>query len=576
MRFSSLFGCTLREVPSDAELVSHQLSVRAGLIRRLAAGIYSYLPLGWRVLRNIANIVRQEMDAAGGQELLMPIVHPADLWRATGRYDAPEPGQALLRFKDRAGRGMVLAMTHEEAATHLAGQVIRSYRQLPLMVYQIQTKFRDEPRSRGGLIRAREFIMKDAYSFHSADESLDVYYSRVCRAYLSILERCGVEAIRLEAAAGMMGGSTSHEFVVVNDGGADRLVLCPRCEYAANAESARFGKGEGATGWEAAIERVPTPGAKTIEGVASLLGVPTRQTLKAVFYTTPSGDVVFSVIRGDLEVNESKLSSVLGGVSLEPASTEALEAAGLVPGYASPVGVSGARVVADDSIQSGSNFVAGANEPGFHLKNVNYPRDFDADTIADIALARDGDPCPRCGSALEAASGIEVAHVFKLGTKYSEALGASFVDSDGTAKPLVTGCYGIGLGRLMSCIIEQHHDHNGIIWPVSVAPFQIHIVSLGRHGSAVDEAAQALYQRLTVEGWEVLYDDREESAGVKFNDADLIGIPVRLTISRRMLERQSIELKARWEDAHHVVADAEVGAATRRILARDRSSAARS
>ena len=568
MRFSTLFGRTLRETPSDAELVSHQLSLRAGLIRQLAAGIYSYLPLGWRVLRKIESILREEMDAADGQELSMPVVQPAEIWRATGRYDAPAPGPALLRFKDRGDHEMVLGMTHEEAVTDLARQEIKSYRQLPLMVYQIQTKFRDEPRPRGGLVRVREFIMKDGYSFHADYDSLDAYYPRVYQAYLNIFNRCAVHTISVEADSGFMGGSTSHEFMVVSEAGEDTLILCPQCRYAANAEKAQFIKGRVSGGDPLPLERVPTPGATTIEAVARLLGVETVQTLKAVFYSTPEGEVIFALIRGDLEVNQTKLSNALMGAELHPSTEEELRAAGIVAGYASPVGLSRVRVIADDSIQAGSNFVAGANERGYHLKNVNYPRDFRVETLADIALARSGDPCPQCGQPLTATRGIEAGHVFKLGTKYSTSVGATFLDRDGVAKPLVMGCYGIGLGRLLACIVEQHHDERGIIWPVSVAPLQVHIVSLGTNNPQVFEAAEALYQRLLSAGYEVLYDDRAESAGVKFNDADLIGIPVRLTVSQRALESHSIELKLRWAAERSLVPEAEVEAAIERALGR--------
>ena len=566
MRFSTMFGGTLRESPSGAEMVSHQLSVRAGLIRQLATGIYSYLPLGLRVLHKIEEIIREEMEAIDGQELLMPVVQPATLWKASGRYDAPAPGPALLRFQDRTGHDMVLAMTHEESVTDLAHQMIHSYRQLPLMVYQFQTKFRDEARSRGGLVRVREFLMKDAYSFHPDQKSLDEYYPHVYQAYSRILERCGVQAVPVAAASGMMAGSTSHEFMVLNQGGEDSLILCPHCKYAANVESAVFAKGEGVHGQELAMERVPTPGATTIEKVARLLGIETKQTLKAVFYTTSEDEVIFCLIRGDLEINESKLSSLLGGVGLEHATAKELEGAGLVAGYASPIGVSGVRVIADDSIRSGSNFVAGANEEGYHLKNVNYPRDFEVDVVADIALAREGDACLNCGEPLTTARGIEVGHIFELGTKYAEALAANYLDHDGIAKPLWMGCYGIGLGRLLACIIEQHHDEHGIIWPVSVAPFQVHIVALGGRDAAVEETAEALYAHLGDQGFQVLYDDRRESPGAKFNDADLIGIPVRLTVSHRSLEKGGIEIKARWEDTRQVIPTAEIGLAIQSIL----------
>jgi len=566
MRISKLFARTLRETPADAEMVSHRLLLRAGLIRQLAAGIYSYLPLGWRALRKIEQILREEMDAVGGQEILMPVAQPAELWRESGRYDAPAPGPALLRFVDRGAHEMVLAMTHEEAVTDLARQIIHSYRQLPLVTYHIQIKFRDEPRSRGGLVRVREFTMKDAYSFHADQEDLDAYYPRMYAAYENVFRRCGLEVVPVQADTGFMGGSGSHEFIALNEFGEDALVLCPDCNYAANAEAADIEKGKGFREEERPIEKVPTPDTKTIEAVASLLGVEKRQTLKAVFYSTHDGEMVFGVIRGDLDVNETKLSNALGGVELHPSTEEELREAGIVAGYASPVGLEGVRVVADDSILTGSNFVAGANEPGYHLRNVNYPRDVQPDLITDIALAREGDTCARCGGTLQVRRGIEVGHVFKLGTKYSEAMGAHYLDRDGVAKPLVMGCYGIGTGRLLACIIEQHHDDKGIIWPVSVAPYQVHIVSLGTNDDDVVKAAEALYQRLGAAGLEVIYDDRDESAGVKFNDADLMGIPVRVTVSRRTIAAEGFEVKARWEEERTMVRDAELEAAVRQML----------
>ena len=562
MRLSTLFGRTLREVPSDAIMTSHQLAIRAGLIRQLATGIYSYLPLGWRVLRKLEHIIRQEMDAIGGQELSMPIVQPAELWQASGRYDAPAPGPVLLRFQDRGGHDMVLGMTHEEAVTALARSELFSYRQLPVMVYQIQTKFRDEARSRGGLVRVREFIMKDGYSFHADQRDLEDYYPRVYGAYERLLQRVGVETVPVEADSGMMGGTASHEFMMVHPDGEDTLVLCPVCHYAANSEAAVFDKGPGVTTPLAPLERVATPGSTTIEGLARLLQIEARQTAKAVFYVG-EGLLIFAVIRGDLEVNAHKLSAALGGAELRAATEDELRTAGIVAGYASPVGIvkDGAlpiRVIVDDSLRSGANFVAGANEEGYHLLNVNYPRDFQADLVTDIALATDGAVCARCGAALRTVRSIEVGHVFKLGTKYAEAMGATFSDENGQTIPLTMGCYGLGLGRLLACIIEQHHDEWGIIWPACVAPYQVHLVSLGDRDSEVAVAAEALYERLLGQGYEVLYDDRDERAGVKFNDADLIGCPLRLTVSRRTVKENGVELKLRRSKERRLIADADI------------------
>ena len=545
MRLSSSFGRTLRETPAEAELISHQLLLRAGMIRQLAAGIFSYLPLGWRALAKIEQIMREEMDAIGCQEMKMPVVNPAEIWQATGRWQAPAPGQALLRFKDRGQHDMVLAMTHEEVVAQLLTSEISSYRQLPLMIYHIQTKFRDEPRSRGGLIRVREFTMKDAYSAHADYESLDEFYWKIYHAYERIFARSGSQTFVVEGDTGIMGGAVSHEFMALSDMGEDVLIICPQCGYAANAEKAELKVSQLPEEAELPTEEVATPGCKTIEQVAGFLGVTTSKTYKAVFYTTAQGEVVFAVIRGDLDVNEVKLSNTLGGVELHASTAEELAKAGIVAGYASPVGLKGVRVIADKSLSSGRNFVGGANREGYHLKNVNYPRDFKADLVADIALARQDDACIRCGGALRASRGIEAGHVFKLGTKYSAAVGANFLDKDGESKPMIMGSYGIGAGRLLSIIVEQHHDDKGIIWPVAVAPYQVHLVRLGADPVVIAEADR-LYGELQQKGYETLYDDREETAGVKFNDADLIGTPLRLTVSARTMKAGIVEAKRRW------------------------------
>ena len=572
MRLANLFGHTLRESPAEAEMPSHQLALRAGLVRQMAAGIYSYLPLGWRALQAIAAIVREEMVAAGGQELLMPLAQPAELWRASGRYDAPAPGPALLRFSDRGNHEMVLAMTHEEAATDLARQEIHSYRQLPLMIFQIQLKFRDEPRARGGLVRVREFLMKDGYSFHTDEDSLGAQYDRVYAAYQRILARCELDATVVEADSGMMGGRRSHEFMVVNPAGEDTLLRCEDCGYAANAETAAFAKAPGTAGEPAPVERIATPGTTSIDALARLLGITPAKTLKAVFFAGPAGELIFAVIRGDLEVNEAKLSTLLGGIELAPAGSDLLAAAGIVPGYASPVSIGASRtapvrVVADDSVSLGANFVAGANETGYHLRNVNYPRDFQADLVGDIALARDGDRCPHCGAALHAVRGIEVGHIFQLGTKYSEQMGATFHDAAGRECPLVMGCYGIGLGRLLACVLEQHRDERGIVWPASLAPYPVHVVVLGDADTPVGQAAADLETALCAAGLEPLFDDRSESAGVKFNDADLMGMPVRLTVSRRSLAQGGVEIKGRSEESPHLVPVDQAVAAVQAMLA---------
>lgn len=542
VRWSRYFLPTWKEQPAEADLPSHRLMLRAGLIRPLAAGIYTYLPFGWRALRKVEAIVREEMDAIGGAELHMPVVHPAELWARTGRLETAGP--QLVRFQDRAGREMVLGPTHEEVVTDLARREIQSWRQLPLMLYQIQTKFRDEPRARGGLVRVREFTMKDGYSFHEDAADLDRYYPEVYRAYLSIFRRCGLATVPVEAESGMMGGSGSHEFMLPNDQGEDTFVSCDRCGYAANREGAVAAKGADPDETLRAVEEVATPGCETIEAVAALLGVPTRKTAKAVFYRT-GGSLVFVVIRGDLEVNEAKLAQVLGAADLVPATEGDIRAVGAVPGYASPLGVSGARVVVDDSVAAARNLVAGANREGFHLRNVNFPRDFPSSDVVDVALARDGDGCLRCGGTLRGQRGIELGHIFKLGTRYSQALDATFLDREGHARPLIMGCYGIGVGRLLAAVLEAHHDDAGIVWPASVAPFHVLVTVLNPKETEPLAFACSVGESLGRMGFDVLLDDRERTAGEKFHDAKLLGIPVLVVIGPRSLRKGEVDLERR-------------------------------
>jgi prolyl-tRNA synthetase len=512
------------------------------MIRQVATGIYSYLPLGWRVLRKIENIIREEMDAIDGQEMRMPSAQPAELWHETGRYS--DAGPTLAHFRDRSNRELVLGITHEEVVTDLARREIHSYRQLPFMVYQIQTKFRDEPRSRGGLMRAREFTMKDGYSFHADQADLDAYYPRVYQAYENIFRRCGVEFLAVEADPGLMGGASSHEFMALNEAGEDALIICDCCHYSANAESAVARVEEESGEPERPLEQVATPGTTTIDDLASYLGVETRQTLKAIFYMAKE-ELVFVVIRGDREVNEAKLARLLKVAELTIAEQQDVARAGIVAGYASPVSQVGRfRIVADQSINWGSNFVAGANRAGYHLLNVNHRRDFQADLLGDIASVREGDRCVRCGSGLRMTTGIELGHIFKLGTRYSELMGATFLDRDGQKRPLVMGCYGIGTGRLMAAVVEQCHDERGIVWPPPIAPFDVHLIALGTEGEIAD-TAESLYHMLHGQNCQTLYDDRDESAGVKFNDADLIGVPLRLTVGSRSLKAHGVEIKRR-------------------------------
>ena len=556
MRMSKLFGRTQREAPADAEMISHQLLLRAGMVRALGVGIYTYLPLGWRVLRRIEQILRQEMEALGGQELLMPVVQPAEVWRSSGRWD--EVDATLLRFQDRTGHDMALAMTHEEVFASLLRREVDSYRRLPLMIYHIQTKFRDEKRSRGGLIRVREFLMKDAYSAHASEADLDAFYPLMLQAYRSIFDRCGVAPIAVEADSGMMGGSTSHEFVLLHEGGEDTVAICDACGAAANTEHAHLAKEEDASLAQelAPVQEVPTPGCKTIAQVAEYVGVPTSQTLKAVFFATEEDqpELIFAVIRGDLDVNEVKLGRLVGNKLLRPAEEDQIRAIGAVPGYASPIGVRGARVIADDSVRLGRNFVVGANREGYHLAGVNYDRDFAGESVTDIALVRDGDRCPHCDGRWRLQRGIELGHCFKLGTRYTGPLGIVYQDADGQDHPVIAASYGIGLGRLMAAIVESHHDEHGICWPAAVAPYTVHLVSLVR-GEDLIAQAEAFYQRLVDTGIDVLYDDRQGiSAGVKFNDADLIGCPVRLTFGQRSLKRGGVEVKLRNASERTVVA----------------------
>ena len=545
MRFSKLFGKTLREASAEAESISHQFLLRAGMIAQEAAGIYSYLPSGWRVLRKIENIVREEMDEAGGQELMLPVLQPLELWQQSGRHGSF--GQSLFTLTDRKEHKLALGPTHEEVITDLVRRYVQSYRDLPLFLYQIQTKFRDEPRPRGGLLRVREFIMKDLYSFDVDEAGLDESYEKMTQAYKNIYARLGLPAVMVEADSGAIGGKESHEFMVLTESGEDVIIYCPDCGYTANAEKAQSGKTTILSEPKnpLPLEEIATPGAKTIEEVASFIAVPASQTLKAVFYTVNNNELVFLIIRGDLEVNEIKLRNTLKCSELRLATEDEVVKAGIVAGFASPIGINGVKIVADDSINSGSNFIAGANKPGYHFRNVNCPRDFQVDFIVDIAMASAGHACPKCGGKLSSARGIEVGHVFKLGTILSEKLGASFLDRDGRSKPIIMGCYGIGLGRLLAAMVEQSHDNKGIIWPLSVAPYQVYLCPLYLDNPEIGSIAEDLYQKLEEEGIEVLFDERSESTGVKFNDADLLGIPLRLTLSPRTLKIQSIEAKWR-------------------------------
>jgi prolyl-tRNA synthetase len=568
MRMSKLFNQTLREAPADAEVTSHKLLVRAGYIQQLASGIFTYLPLAKRVLTKIENIMRQEIDAIGGQEVLMPVVQPAELWKETGRWY--KIGSEMGRFQDKSGRDMVLAMTHEEVVTDLVRKSIRSYRQLPALIYHIQTKWRDDPRPRAGLIRVREFTMKDSYSLDMDQAGLDQQYRAHYQAYFDIFHRCGLPVKAFKSDVGFMGGSLAHEFMYLTPIGEDTLLICENCGYAANRQIARFKKETNAGEKPLEIEKVATPGTKTIADLANFLEIPKSRTAKAVFLmaqildgTESSNRLVLAIVRGDMDLNETKLANVVNAKELRPALEEEIIASGAVPGYASPKGLKETLVVVDDVIPDSPNLVAGANEAGFHLRNVNYERDYTADVVADITVAEEGSSCPDCGHTLIIQRGVEVGNIFKLGTHFSESMGANFLDAEGNLKPVIMGSYGIGSGRLMASVVEEHHDDYGIIWPISIAPYSIHLIvlpsksTLGQGEERDDHdpvtIADRLYQEFQASGLEILYDDRQESPGVKFNDADLLGIPIRVTVSERALRAGGIEVKRRDEKEKNII-----------------------
>ncbi|OGO28461.1 MAG: proline--tRNA ligase [Chloroflexi bacterium RBG_16_54_18] len=569
---SKLFSQTLREAPSEAEIPSHSLLLRAGFIRQLAAGIFTYMPMGRRSLNKIENIIRLEINQIGGQEISMPVVHPADIWKTSGRWYQVD--DEMGRFKDRSGRDMVLAMTHEEVVADLVRKEVRSYRQLPLLVYHIQTKWRDDPRPRAGLIRVREFTMKDSYSLDADWEGLDLQYRAHFQAYFNIFQRCGLPVVAVKSDVGMMGGQLAHEFIFLTPIGEDTLMVCQKCGFSANRQVAKFCKPLLPQEAALEIERVSTPGCKTIDELSDFLGVPHARTAKAVFMvaeTTEGQEIVehfvFALVRGDMEVNETKLANAAKARALRPATEAEIRSTGAVPGYASPVGLKNLMVVVDDVIPHSPNLVSGANMDGFHLKNVNYGRDFQADIIADIALARDGDTCEVCGGDLSSVRGVEVGNIFKLGTRYSDAFGCNYLDAEGQPRPVVMGSYGIGSGRLLACVAEAYHDEKGLVWPVSIAPYHLHLVLLvGKGSPETSRVAERLYRELEQAGIEVLFDDRSESPGVKFNDADLIGLPIRLTVSERALQAGGVEFKRRDEEARQVIPPEEVIVKVRETL----------
>ena len=556
MKVTQLVTKSLRDAPPEAETASHRLMLRAGLIYQVAAGIYASLPLAYKSLRKIENIIREEMDRAGGQELLMPALQPLELWEQTGRGAAF--GDNLFSLEDRRGRPMVLAPTHEEVVTGIVKANVQSYRDLPVILYQIQTKFRDEPRPRAGLVRVREFAMKDAYSFNADEESLDDSYQAMAQAYKNIYRRCGLPVLMAEADSGAIGGKDSHEFILATPTGEDTVITCPACGYTANAEKASGVYHELSAEDEESLEEVSTPGVKTIDGLAQYLNISDEKTFKAVFYMA-DGEVVFVTIRGDLEVNDIKLKNALRASDLRLADDQEVAKAGLVAGSASAIGIHDIKRVGDLSITRGNNFVVGGNKPDTHLRGANYPRDFQVDILTDIALARPGQGCPNCGQPLEAVRGVEVGHIFKLGTFFSEALGANYLDREGQHQPIIMGCYGIGVGRLLAAAIEQNHDDKGIMFPAPIAPYQVHLVGLNLADEQVAEEAERLYQELKDQGIEVLYDDRtDQTAGVKLNDVDLLGLPVRLVVSPRNVKAGVVEFKQRLDETSSLVPAGEV------------------
>ena len=544
MRVSKMFAPTLREVPAEAEVVSHQLLLRAGFMRKSTNGMYSYLPLAWRVLKKIENIVREEMDNAGAQEIMMPIMQPAEIWQESGRWGAY--GAEMIRLKDRHNREYCLGPTHEEMVTTLIKGDVRSYRQLPMNVYQIQDKFRDERRPRFGLMRSRDFIMKDAYSFDRDEAGLDVSYKSMYDAYTNVFNRCGLTFRPVEADSGAIGGSGSHEFMVIAESGEAEIVYCTECDYAANVEKAEMHVIEAAD--EAALERaeVETPNCKSIADVCAFLNMPVEKSVKAVAYKSEKG-LILCFVRGDHEVNEVKVINTCDVLEVEMADESLLVENGTCGGYMGPVGIDPEKVmvVVDHSVMQMRNFCCGANKEGYHMINVNPGRDFTQTFVADIRLIQEGDPCPHCGGKVSKARGIEVGQVFKLFTKYSAAMNCTFLDENGKENPMVMGCYGIGVSRTMAACIEQNNDKDGMIWPVAIAPYEVLVVPVNTKDEASTAKAEEIYEVLKKAGVEAVIDDRNERPGVKFKDADLIGYPLRVVVGPKTLAEGNIEVKAR-------------------------------
>jgi prolyl-tRNA synthetase len=558
-KMSQMFSQTLRAAPSDAETAGHAMLLRAGYIRPLASGIFSFLPLARRSMNKIEAIIHDEMHRIGGQEITMPVIHPAELWQETGRWFTI--GSEMGRFKDKNSRDMVLAMTHEEVVADLVRSEIRSYRQLPRLVYQIQTKWRDDPRPRAGLIRVREFPMLDSYSLDADFDGLEQQYQAHYEAYFRIFERCGLPVMAVKSDTGMMGGKVAHEYMYLTPIGEDTIMHCSQCGYAANRQIAKVDYPNPPQEDLLPVEPVATPHASTIADLAEYLHIPVERTAKAVFFTAriegkEDPVLVFTVVRGDMDVNETKLTNLIKAIDLRPALDEEIKGVGAVPGYASPVGLKKSDsllVVADTLVLNSPNLVAGANREGFHMLNVNLGRDFKADITGDLVSVREGDPCPDCGSPLLASRAVEVGNIFQLGTRYTDALGCTYTDDQGNLKPVVMGSYGIGVGRLLGCLAEHYHDEKGLMLPCIIAPYQVYIVVIPGKSDQVLPAALKLAEEVEAAGLDVLVDERAETPGVKFNDADLIGSPYRITISERSLAQGCVELKSRTEVSPNLI-----------------------
>ncbi|MGB9769235.1 MULTISPECIES: proline--tRNA ligase [Caldisericum] len=545
MKIKDFFLPTLREDPQDAEIESHKLMIKAGLIRKMAAGVYSYLPFGLIALKNVEKIIREEMNKAGALELLFPAIMPKELWDETGRWDIY--GDEMFKVKDRKGRFFCLGPTHEEAVVDLARRELRSYKDLPKIFYQIQTKYRDEIRPRFGLMRAREFLMKDAYSFDTSEENLEISYKKMYDAYINIFERCHLDVIPIEADSGAIGGKVSHEFVVISDlGGESEFVMCPKCGYAANTEAAKsLDTDPNEVETELPLKKIETFDNRTIEEVSNFLNLPKGKLVKSLVYKI-DGKYFLAIVKGDDELNEVKLKNFFSAKTLELASED--EVFNIFKAHIGAIGPinSPIEVIVDKRILKMKNFVCGANEDGFHFKNVNIGRDFNPNYVEDIRTVKEGDLCPKCGTPFKKFNGIELGHTFKLGTKYSEKMNATFLDADGKERYFIMGCYGIGVGRTLQAIVEKFHDDKGIIWPINIAPFKVEIVPINLNDEEINSSSNKLHERFVKEGIDVLLDDREDlSAGEKFNDADLIGIPLQIIVGRALKKEGKFEVKVR-------------------------------